>query len=123
LTIADRVAAYEAEARRWHARYGRPFWVAETSTLGLDVGDAVAWLTTLTAALDRMRSDRLPVKGICWYSRGDQYDWHTMLTRPIKQVTRVGLFDDQRRARPVADAYAALARQHTLRLNGPPHAS
>jgi hypothetical protein len=123
LTIEERVAAYEAEARRWHARYRRPFWVAETSNLGLDVDDGVAWLTTLSATLDRMRSDGLPVRGVCWYSRGDQYDWHTMLTRPVGEVTRVGLFDDQRRARPVAEAYAALARQHTrisgLRDRGP----
>lgn len=112
LTIAERVAAYEAEVRRWHTRYRRPFWVAETSNLGLDVDDGVNWLTTLTAALDGMRSDGLPVRGICWYSRGDQYDWHTMLTRPVGEVTRVGLFDDRRRARPVADAYARLARRH-----------
>jgi beta-glucosidase/6-phospho-beta-glucosidase/beta-galactosidase len=112
LTIEERVAAYESEARRWHARYGRPFWVAETSNLGLPVEDGIDWLTTLTAALDRMRADGLPVRGICWYSRGDQYDWHTMLTRPVGEITRVGLFDDQRQARPVAHAYAALAREH-----------
>jgi beta-glucosidase/6-phospho-beta-glucosidase/beta-galactosidase len=109
LTIDERVAAYEAEARRWHARYGRPFWVAETSNLGLEVTDGVAWLDALTAALDRLRTDGLPVRGLCWYSRGDQYDWHTMLTRPVGEVTRVGLFDDERRPRPVAAAYAALA--------------
>ena len=54
----------------------------------------------------------LPVHGICWYSRGDQYDWHTMLTRPVGEVTSVGLFDDRRHPRPVADAYAELARRH-----------
>jgi beta-glucosidase/6-phospho-beta-glucosidase/beta-galactosidase len=113
LTIEERVAAYESEARRWYARYRRPFWVAETSNLGLAVDDGVAWLVTLTAALDRMRTDGLPVRGICWYSRGDQYDWHTMLTRPVGEVTRVGLFDDRRRPRPVADAFAALARRHS----------
>lgn len=113
LTIADRVAAYEAEARRWHERYGRPFWVAETSNLGLPVEDGIDWLHTLTAGLDRLRADGLPVRGVCWYSRGDQYDWDTMLTRPVGEVTRVGLFDDERRPRPVADAYAGLARRHS----------
>jgi hypothetical protein len=116
LTIDDRVAAYEAEARRWHARYGRPFWVAETSNLGLPVDDAASWLTTLSAALDRMTTDGLPVRGICWYSRGDQYDWHTMLTRPVGEVTRVGLVDVQRRPRPVAGDYAALARHSGIQL-------
>jgi hypothetical protein len=112
LTIDERVAAYEAEARRWHARYRRPFWVAETSNLGLDVAEGIAWLDALTAALDRLRVDGLPVRGVCWYSRGDQYDWHTMLTRPVGEVTRVGLFDDRREARPVAAAYADLAARH-----------
>src|SRR5690606_26009820 len=113
LTITDRVAAYEAEARRWHERYRRPFWVAETSNLSLPVDDGVEWLDSLVAALDRMRAAGLPVHGICWYSRGDQYDWHTMLTRPVGEVTQVGLFDDERRPRPVADAYGALARRRT----------
>lgn len=111
LSIDDRVAAYEAEARQWHARYDRPFWVAETSNLGLDVDEGPAWLATLTATLERMRTDGLPVRGICWYSRGDQYDWHTMLTRPVGEITKVGLLDDQRQPRPVAEAYSALAHR------------
>jgi beta-glucosidase/6-phospho-beta-glucosidase/beta-galactosidase len=110
LTIDERVAAYEDEARRWHARYGRAFWVSETSNLGLPVADGPRWLDALVAALDGLAADGLPVRGICWYSRGDQYDWHTALTRPVGEVTEVGLFDADRRPRPVADLYAALAR-------------
>ncbi|MFN8024719.1 MAG: family 1 glycosylhydrolase [Acidimicrobiales bacterium] len=109
LTIDDRVDAYEREARAWYERYQQPFWVAETSNLGLAVDDGPTWLARLTAAIDRMRADGLPVHGICWYSRGDQYDWHTMLTRPVLEVTEVGLFDVDRRPRAVAAAYAALA--------------
>lgn len=111
LTIEDRVDAYEREARAWHARYGRPFWVAETSNLGLAVEDGAVWLDRLVGCLDRLRADGLPGRGLCWYSRGDQYDWHTMLTRPIGEVTEVGLFDADRSPRPVAAAYAALARR------------
>jgi hypothetical protein len=110
LTVDERVTAYEAEARRWHARYGRAFWVAETSNLSLPVADGPLWLDALVAALDRMVVDGLPVRGICWYSRGDQFDWDSALTRPVGEVTEVGLFDADRRSRPVADAYAALAR-------------
>lgn len=110
LTLEARVAAYDVEARRWHARYQRPFWVAETSNLGLDVDEGPRWLDALVGVLDGLRADGLPARGICWYSRGDQYDWHTMLTRPVGEVTEVGLFDAQRQPRPVAAAYAALAR-------------
>ena len=98
--------------RRPHARYGRPFWVAETSNLGLRVEEGEQWLAELMAALERLAGDGLPVRGICWYSRGDQFDWHTMLTKPVGEVTTVGLFDQDRLARPVATAYAALAAAH-----------
>jgi hypothetical protein len=109
LSIGERVDAYEREARLWHERYRRPFWVAETSNLGLDVGDGAPWLEALVAGLDRMRAGGLPVRGVCWYSRGDQVDWQTMLAVPVGAITEVGLFDADRRPRPVASAYARLA--------------
>lgn len=37
LTIGTRLDAYERWATEWHVRYRTPFWVAETSNLGLDV--------------------------------------------------------------------------------------
>ncbi len=109
ITIADRVGAYDAAARAWFERYDVPFWVAETSNLGLDVDEGSEWLGALVDGLDRLGADGLPVRGICWYSRGDQFDWDTALTEPVGRVTTVGLFDAQRRARPVADAYRRLA--------------
>ena len=109
ITIADRVAAYEATAKDWHERYRRPFWVAETSNLGLDVDEGIGWLDSLVAGIDRLRGESLPARGICWYSRGDQYDWDSALTEPVGRVTTVGLFDEHRVKRPVADAFARLA--------------
>ena len=113
LTIVGRAEAYATEARLWHARYRRPFWVAETSNLGLPVEDGTRWLDALMAVLDGLRADDLPMRGICWYSRGDQYDWDTMLTQPVGKVTEVGLFDVDRRPRPVAASFAALAATAT----------
>jgi hypothetical protein len=109
LTITERVAAYEAEGAAWHSRYRREFWVAETSNLSLPVSQQQAWLAELSAGLDRMGAAGLPVRGVCWYSRGDQFDWDTALAEPVGTVTEVGLFDAARRPRPVAAAYAALA--------------
>ena len=111
LTIDERVAAYDHAARRWYDRYRRPFWVAETSNLGLPVTDGPRWLDAIVGTLDQLRVDAIPARGICWYSRGDQYDWHTMLTKPVGEVTEVGLFDARRAARPVAAAYAELTRR------------
>lgn len=111
VTIADRIAAYEATASEWHARYDRPFWVAETSNLGLRVGEGSEWLDALVGGIDRLAARGRPVRGVCWYSRGDQVDWDTMLAAPVGRVTEVGLFDTARHPRPVAEAYATLARQ------------
>ena len=113
LTIDDRVAAYEATAAEWHDRYGVDFWVAETSNLGLPVAEGAQWLAALVGGLDRLAQAGRPVRGICWYSRGDQYDWDTALVEPVGKVTEVGLFDAERRPRPVAAAYAQLARERS----------
>ena len=110
VTVGDRVAAYESTASEWHARYDRPFWVAETSNLGLRVEEGSEWLDALVGGVDRLAARGLPARGVCWYSRGDQVDWDTMLAAPVGRVTEVGLVDAGRRRRPVAEGYATLAR-------------
>jgi hypothetical protein len=114
LSIVERVAAYESEATAWYERYRVPFWVAETSNLGLPVEQGTEWLNALMQGLDRLHDASLPVRGICWYSRGDQFDWQTALTQPVGAVTEVGLFDVERRRRPVADAFARLAAERRV---------
>lgn len=108
-SIEMRVAVYGAAAAAWHRRYGVDFWVAETSNLSLPVDRQEDWLAALHSTLVGLRADGLPVRGICWYSRGDQYDWDTALTRPVGRITEVGLFDAGRRPRPVAEAFRRLA--------------
>ena len=54
------------------------------------------------------------MRGLCWYSRGDQYDWDSALTAPVGRVTEVGLFAADRSARPVAALFRKLA------AGGPP---
>jgi beta-glucosidase len=115
LTITERVEAYDRESRAWYERYQVPFWVAETSNLTLPVDDGPRWLAELTAVIEAQRSDGLPARGICWYSRGDQFDWDLMLLSPVGNVTQVGLFDVDRRPRPVAQSYADLAARYRPR--------
>ncbi len=113
ITIADRVAAYESTAGEWFDRYGVAFWVSETSNLSLTPDEGIEWLGSLMGSLKAMRCRGIPVRGICWYSRGDQFDWDTALTVPAGVVTEVGLFDVNRSARSVADAYSAIAREYS----------
>jgi len=110
-SIHERVAFAVAEFRRWHDRYDTPFWVAETSNLSLGLDDQIPWLLSVTDGLRGLRNDGLPVRGLCWYSRGDQFDWQSELVDPQGAVTEVGLFDVHRQARPVAAMFSQLASQ------------
>ena len=103
----------EKEIERWHDRYDQPFWIAETSNLTLPIDQQIPWLEEFSSALGRLRLNGRPARGMCWYSRGDQYDWQTALIEPSGSVTEVGLFDSKRVARPVANRFQELA-------SGPP---
>lgn len=113
-TVDDLIGLSVAEIERWHDRYGQPFWIAETSNLTLPLDQQTQWLDALTAGLARMRNQGRPARGLCWYSRGDQFDWQTALIEPVGAVTEVGLFDNERRARPVAARFAELARSRGI---------
>ena len=44
--------AYLGEATAWHAHYGVPAWIAETSNLGYPPEEQTAWLDALVAVVD-----------------------------------------------------------------------
>lgn len=100
-------------ARQFFQRYRIPFMVAETSNLGLDPSEGPAWLTMIHAQGCALRREGYPFMGICWYSRGDQHDWHTTLTRPVQEITPIGLYDIDRRPRPAAATFRRLAAEPT----------
>ena len=102
------------------AHHIRP--ISETSNLSLPTDDQIPWLTGLVAGLDQLAQDGLPVRGLCWYSRGDQYDWQTGLARPTGAVTEVGLFDTERSPRPVAATLAELVAARSDPTDRSPHA-
>ncbi len=111
LDIEDRLDAYVGAALDFHDRYGVDFWVSETSCLGLGPERAEEWLGGMATRLRAMAAEGVGVRGLCWYSRGDQHDWDTMLVPPIHQVTEVGLFDLERHERPVAGLFRQLAAE------------
>ncbi len=55
-----------------------------------------------------MRAQGVPVLGFTWYSLTDQIDWDVGLAKKNGSVNACGLFDLERRPRPVAEAYRAL---------------
>ena len=53
----------------------------------------------------RLRQDGVPVVGFTWYSLTDQIDWDVELAEKRGTVNACGLYDLDRRPRPVAAAY------------------
>jgi beta-glucosidase/6-phospho-beta-glucosidase/beta-galactosidase len=92
--------------RRYYERYHKP--VMHTETNVFEAEDATAWLWKQWINILRMRADGVPVLGFTWYSLTDQIDWDSGLAQKRGNVNACGLYDLQRRPRPVAEAYRML---------------
>src|SRR5262249_16186464 len=55
-----------------------------------------------------VRNEGVPVVGFTWYSLTDQVDWDTALREDNGHVNPLGLFDLDRKIRPVGEAYRRL---------------
>jgi hypothetical protein len=81
----------------------------ETNLMEGPNGDeAVNWLWKQWANVLRVRNTGVPIVGFTWYSLTDQIDWHHGLREERNEVTTVGLYDLDRRIRPVGRAYKQL---------------
>ena len=57
-----------------------------------------------------MRNDGIPMVGFTWYSLTDQVDWDTALREDNGRVNPLGLYDLDRKIRPVGAAYKQLIK-------------
>ena len=96
--------------KAYQARYRKP--VMHTETNVLDAERAPAWLWKQFANILRMRADGYPVIGFTWYSLTDQVDWDIGLAEKRGRVNASGLYDLDRKPRPVAAAYRLLLQEH-----------
>ena len=53
----------------------------------------------------RLRNSGVPVVGFTWYSLTDQIDWDNALREERGTLNPLGLFDLDRKIRPVGEAY------------------
>ncbi len=81
----------------------------ETNTFNPDY--APTWLWKQWLNIMKMRGDGVPVLGFTWYSLIDQVDWDTALTEQNGRINECGLFDMNRKPRPVAHAYRQLLEE------------
>lgn len=106
---AGEVFGYSVIAKQYHERYRLPVMHTETNLEeGPDHHEAVRWLWKEWANVLRVRNDGVPVVGFTWYSLTDQVDWDSALREDKGQVNPLGLFDLDRRIRPVGTAYKKL---------------
>lgn len=103
---------YYVITRQYYERYRLP--VMHTETNNRDMGkaekDARVWLEMQWSNLVRLKQDGVPIVGFTWYSLIDQVDWDSLLLNDDGVVNRYGLFDLDRRIRPVGEAYRELIR-------------
>jgi beta-glucosidase/6-phospho-beta-glucosidase/beta-galactosidase len=113
------IFGYYVVTEDYYNRYNLPVMHTETNKAE---PDAERWLWKTWANVQRLRRDGVPLCGMTWYSLTDQVDWDTALREANGRVNALGLFDLDRKIRPVGKAYKELVRQWSdvpLLPNGP----
>jgi beta-glucosidase len=103
---AGEVFGYAEITREYYRRYFLPVMHTETNLHEGPRGDeAVYWLWKEWANVLRLRNEGIPIVGFTWYSLTDQIDWDTGLRESNGRVNPVGLYDLDRKIRPVGEEY------------------
>jgi beta-glucosidase len=106
---AGEIFGYAEITWQYYDRYRIPVMHTETNFYQGPKGDeAIYWLWKEWANVLRVRNDGIPVVGFTWYSLTDQVDWDTALRENNGNVDPLGLYDLDRKIRPVGEAYKKL---------------
>lgn len=103
---AEDVFGWYVITKQYYQRYRKPVFHTETNTFDPDL--APAWLWKQWVNVLRLRQEGTPVVGFTWYSLIDQIDWDLELAEKRGNVNACGLYDLDRKPRPVAGAYREL---------------
>jgi beta-glucosidase/6-phospho-beta-glucosidase/beta-galactosidase len=101
-------------ASEYYDRYRIPLFHCETNRVSRL---AVDWLHKQFNEVIALRRAGIPVHGFTWYSLTDQIDWQHALRVERNDLHSVGLFDLNRRIRPVGIAYRDLVARYSAVLN------
>ena len=107
-TSMDVLGWYEI-TKEYYERYHLPIMHTETNVFEPEL--APMWLYKQWVSIMRMRRDGAPVLGFTWYSLIDQIDWDCQLAEVNNNVNACGLYDLDRKPRPVAEAYKTLLKE------------
>lgn len=95
--------------KEYYNRYKKPVMHTETNVLNAE--EAPLWLYKQWVNVLQIRKEGIPVLGFNWYSLIDQIDWDIELAEKKGTVNPCGLYDLERKPRPVAKAYRTLLEQ------------
>jgi len=100
-----RPLGFRALAAQYYDRYRVPLFHCETNR---PTRFAAEWLKSQWEDVLALRESGIPVLGFTWYSLTDQIDWQHALRIERNDVHSVGLYDLDRKLRPVGEAYRAI---------------
>jgi beta-glucosidase/6-phospho-beta-glucosidase/beta-galactosidase len=106
---AGEIFGYYVITRQYYERYKLP--VMHTETNLAEPERAPWWLWKEWSNMVRLKEDGVPIIGFTWYSLTDQMDWDTSLREDNHNVNPLGLYDLDRKIRPVGKAYKKLVKQ------------
>lgn len=106
--LAEEVIGYPMIVREYQERYDVPLMYTETNRDDDPAGEASAWLRRQWTMVRSLAHFKVPVLGFTWYSLTDQIDWDIELREQRGNVNPRGLFDLDRKIRPVGVAYRDL---------------
>jgi beta-glucosidase/6-phospho-beta-glucosidase/beta-galactosidase len=104
-TPSGEIFGYYVITRQYFDRYKLPVMHTETN---ISEPESVAWLKKEWANVYRFKQDNFPIVGFTWFSLTDQVDWDSALRSNAGNVNPLGLYDINRKIRPVGEAYKCL---------------
>jgi len=108
---AGEIFGYAEITWQYYDRYRIPVMHTETNfRQGPNGDESIFWLWKEWANVLRVRNDGIPVVGFTWYSLTDQVDWASALREDKNEVDPLGLYDLDRKIRPVGEAYKKLMK-------------
>ncbi len=106
-SASGEIFGYYIITHQYYNRYRLPVMHTETN---ISEPDSVRWLKKEWANLYRFKQDGFPIVGFTWYSLTDQVDWDSALTKNAGNVNPLGLYDLDRKIRPVGEEYKKLIK-------------
>jgi beta-glucosidase/6-phospho-beta-glucosidase/beta-galactosidase len=107
-SAAGEIFGYYVITHQYYNRYKLPVMHTETN---ITEPNSIRWLQTQWANVRRLKRDGIPIYGFTWYSLTDQVDWDSALRNDAGNVNALGLYDLDRKIRPVGEAYKTLIHQ------------